>query len=923
MKCPKCHFDNPADTLYCGKCATPLPSSKEIPVTETLEIPKEELTTGSTFAERYQIIEELGKGGMGKVYKAHDTEIKEKVALKLINPEIASDKKTIERFQNELKFARKISHRNVCRMYDLNKEKGSYYITMEYVSGEDLKGMIRMMGQLGAGKSISIAKQVCEGLSEAHRLGVIHRDLKPQNIMIDKDGNARIMDFGIARSLKTKGITGAGVMIGTPEYMSPEQVEGKETDQRSDIYSLGVMLYEMVTGRVPFEGDTPFTIGVKQKSEIPKDPKELNAQIPDDLSSVILKCLEKNKEKRYQSAGDVRSELTRIEKGIPSTERIVPRRKPSTSKEITVTFGKRWIVIAILFVVIITIGIAFLYFRGEKQVSPPEMKRLVVLPFENLGSPEDEYFADGITDETTARLASISRLEVIARTSAIQYKKTGKSIQKIGEELGVNYILTGTVRWQKVKEGVSRVRVTPTLIRASDATQIWANSYEEMFVEMFQIQSDIAKQVAKALDIALLEPERQVLNAIPTNNSEAYDYYLRGNQYFYYGRIDKQNLISSIDMFEKAIKLDPNFVQPYLKLSVAHAAVYWEHFDHTEKRVAKAKHALDEAMQLAPDLPETYWALGVYYYHCKLDYENALSQFKIALKKQPNNSEILAYIGYVQRRQGNFNRAVENLKKAFEIDLRSSLTAHNIGTTYFSLRNYKEAEHYFNQAISLSPDFVFPYFRKAFLYLYWEGDTKKARAVLEEASRKLTSLDEYNIVYPWVLIEILDREYQEALNRLSLVQSEAFQDELRFVPKAQLYAQIYALMGDKQREQEYYNLDRTYLENKIKEKPDDSRLYSALGIAYAGLTLKEKAIQEARKAVELLPVSKEAIRGFCRAKDLAQVYVMVGEYEKAIDQIERLLSIPGEMSIPLLRIDPKWTPLKEHPRFQKLVEIAN
>ena len=321
ITCPKCHSENPDDTVFCGKCGTKFPSPEEVEVTETIEAPMEELTRGATLANRYEIIEELGKGGMGRVYRVEDTKLKQEVALKLIKPEIAKDKKTIERFRNELKLAREIAHRNVCRMYDLNEEKGAHYITMEYVRGEDLRGLIRRIGQLPIGKSLSVAKQICEGLAEAHRLGVVHRDLKSNNIMIDKEGNVRIMDFGIARSLEAKGITGAGVMIGTPEYMSPEQVEGKEVDQRSDIYSLGVILYEMVTGRVPFEGDTPFTIGVKHKSEIPKDPKELNTQIPEDLNRVILICLEKDKEERYQSAGELRSELENMRKAyLPQSE---------------------------------------------------------------------------------------------------------------------------------------------------------------------------------------------------------------------------------------------------------------------------------------------------------------------------------------------------------------------------------------------------------------------------------------------------------------------------------------------------------------------------------------------------------------------------------------------------------------------------
>ena len=377
IKCPKCHSDNTDTACFCSNCAVPL-HGKEVPVshTKTLETPKEELTTGSTFVGRYQIIEELGKGGMGRVYRALDKELNEEVALKLIRPEIASDKRAIERFNNELKLARKIIHKNVGRMYELMEDKGTRFITMEYVSGQDLKGLIRQTGKLAVDTAISITKQVCEGLAEAHRLGVVHRDLKPSNIMIDKEGNARIMDFGIARSLKAKGITGAGVMIGTPEYMSPEQVEGKEPDQRSDIYSLGIVLYEMVTGRIPFEGDTPLSIAMKHKTEAPQNPKELNAQIPEDLSRAIMKSMEKEKERRYQGVEELLSELRKIERGVPSTERIIPEKKPITTKEITLTFRlkKLFMPSLVFFALVITAVVVWRLFpRSDvsETTSPP------------------------------------------------------------------------------------------------------------------------------------------------------------------------------------------------------------------------------------------------------------------------------------------------------------------------------------------------------------------------------------------------------------------------------------------------------------------------------------------------------------------------------------------------------------------------
>lgn len=358
MKCPKCLSDNPPDSRYCRKCATPLPTDEDlsIPVTKTLQLPASELERGTTFAQRYEIIEELGKGGMGRVYKVFDKKIKEVVALKLIRPEISTDEDTIARFNNELRLARKISHRHVCRMYDLGEEGLSHFITMEYVPGEDLKRFIKRSGGLTVGKAVAIAGQVCEGLAEAHHLGVIHRDLKPQNIMIDSEGNTRILDFGIARFLEGEGMTTQGVMIGTPDYMSPEQAELEDVDQRSDIYALGVILFEMVTGRVPFEGKTPLSIAMKHKTQVPADPKDLNAQVPDSLSRVILRCLEKEKTRRYQSAEELLADLKNIEDGLPTTEKIVPKTKPETAKEITVTFNRKKLLIPAAVILVIVLA---------------------------------------------------------------------------------------------------------------------------------------------------------------------------------------------------------------------------------------------------------------------------------------------------------------------------------------------------------------------------------------------------------------------------------------------------------------------------------------------------------------------------------------------------------------------------------------
>jgi len=372
MKCPKCAFENPADIIFCGRCGSRLDSVITDPsATQTYIPPVSTLKVGSVLNQRYQIIDELGRGGMGRVYKAMDLEIDEKIAIKVLNPEIYGDKRIIERFRNELKIARKIRHKNVCQMFDLERGEGIYFITMEYVSGDDLKTTIQRLGRISEGKILIIAKQICKGLGEAHARGVVHRDLKPHNIMIDRAGDVRLMDFGIARTQVTEGLTETGAMIGTPEYMSPEQAMGEKIDKRSDIYSFGIILFELATGRTPFKGDTAVSVAMKHKTEIPPEPREFNEHISPKLNDLILKCLEKDREKRFQSVDEILSEIGDIEEGRPSTDKLVPY-KPSSVEILRKRLPVFSVLGILVLVILAVITVRLLLPRKERPAAVPE-----------------------------------------------------------------------------------------------------------------------------------------------------------------------------------------------------------------------------------------------------------------------------------------------------------------------------------------------------------------------------------------------------------------------------------------------------------------------------------------------------------------------------------------------------------------------
>jgi len=726
LKCPKCNSDNPETQQFCGKCGFKLGSVKDIAAlsTKSLITPRVEFTTGFIFAGRYQVVELLGEGGMGKVYKVIDKQLNEEVALKLIRPEIATDKKTIKRFSNELKLSRKISHRNVGRMYELMEDKGALFITMEYVPGQDLKGLIGQSGRLATGTAISIAKQICDGLAEAHRLGVIHRDLKSNNVMIDKGGNVRIMDFGIARSLTGKSITRAGAMIGTPEYMSPEQAEAEELDQRSDIYSLGVILYEMVTGHVPFEGENPLSVAMKHKTQIPTDPKKLNPQISVDFSRLIIKCLEKDKKDRYQDAEQVRSELANIEMGIPTAERVIPRKRTQTSKEITVTFNLRrfCILASVIVALVIAASIIFKYLPKQDTVSsPPEIPSIAVLAFEDFSPAKDqEHFCEGLKESIILALKQARNLRVPATTSIFKGKE--RDYRQIGQKLNVKTVLDGSV--QKVED---KVRIMAKLIDIADESIIWTEQFDREQQDIFTIQDTISMSIVNELKVNLLGGEKTKIVKRYTEDPEAWDLYSWGR--LYWNKRTEDGFNTAITFFEQAVKQDPSYALAHVGL--ADCYILLGHYAYLKPNEAfpKAKEYVQKALIIDNMLAEAYPSLAYISTIYEWDWERAESEFKQAIELNPNYATARHWYSVFLFAMDRCDESYMQIIRAQELDPRSIIINTNIGWPYYFSRRYDDAIEAFRNALLIE---------EGFWYAHWGlGLSYFSKEMYEEALAEL------------------------------------------------------------------------------------------------------------------------------------------------------------------------------------------
>ncbi len=716
MQCPICRFENQEGARICENCDTPLRPKKETEAeqAESIRVVIEELTPGSVFANRYQVIEEIGRGDMGRVYKVLDYKTNETIALKLINPEVASDSPLIERISNEFRRAGKIKHKNVCAMLEMAEVQGAHFVTMEYVAGENLKTMIQMIGNLSLSTIFSVGKQICEGLAEAHSMGIVHGDLKSQNIMIERGGKARIMDFGIPRMIKEKGSLSLNATIGTPAYMSPEQAGGEDIDHLSDLYSLGVILYEMATGRVPYEGDTPISIITKQKETVPRNPKKFNPNVSEALSDVILNCLEKDRSRRYQNAIEVREELEKIEKAPAAAEPAAAEKELRAAREVKARFNVRKILVPglISLAVLILAAVIWRILPGRGTVpAQPGKPSVAVLPFEDLSPARDqEYLGKGIPDMVGRALSNVKELRVPSWASTDFFEGKNLGSGEIGQELGVEHILGASVQVQG-----DQLQIAAKLTRVKDGSQVWADKYNRKMENIFAVQDDIAQKVLRALKIKPSAEEKEEMAKRPADNLKAYLLYLQGRMMR--GKGGRENLLKAIELFEASDQEDSGNALALAGIAEASLTLARGGFMPSKDCSTKALTCSVKALQLDETLVEAHCSMAGVRFFFEYNWLAAEMELQRAMELNSAYAPAHAAFALLLTSKGRFDQAIKESEQAGSLDPLSAEIQTNIGLMYLNARRYDQAIKKLKETTERFPEAEDAFFELGLAYL--------------------------------------------------------------------------------------------------------------------------------------------------------------------------------------------------------------
>jgi TolB-like protein/predicted Ser/Thr protein kinase/predicted Zn-dependent protease len=863
----------------------------------------------------YELLEVIGRGGQGVVYRARQKSLNRTVALKVIGLGHWATEAHLKRFRREAEAAASLDHSGIVPIYEVGERDGSCYFSMRLVEGGQLDEVVKRK-PMPIRRAVELMAKVACTVHYAHEHGILHRDIKPGNILLDGKGEPHLTDFGLARLVETEStVTRTMEVLGTPSYMAPEQALGNNArvSSATDVYGLGAVLYQLLTGHPPFAGGTTYeTIKLLLDTE-PRQPRLLNPKLDRDLSTICVKCLEKDPKRRYSSALALAEDLERWLKHEPI------RAKPSGF----FTHGRKWVrrnpttAVLIASLVALVAAVGAIVWKSE-LVRRPIPASIAVLPFENLSQDkENAFLADGVQDDVLTKLAKIADLKVISRTSVMQYRGQ-RNTRQIGEALRVSHVLEGSVR----KTG-GGLHMNAQLIDARTDTHVWAEDYDCNLDDVFAVQSEIARKVADYLHANLSVLEKKAINQKSTDDVLAYESYIRAKDAVesYADRDDqRRSLIEAIDLLNHATERDPGFALAYCYCARAHALIYFLGFDSTPARSALAEQAVNAALHLSPDLSEAHLAKADCYFRCHRDYERASAELARARPGLPNSASFFMLAGYIDRRRGRWDDSTRELEKAADLDPRNLNAVNFLGDQYRQLRRFDESKRWWLKQARQFP----PHARLFEAFAAWmdfsaTGHTTKFRAALQALPLEINPAAAITSVR--VLIALTEHDYSEARRVLAASPLSEFQDidYTFYYPRAWYEAQIARAQGDELKAREAWMAARQALEVKPQAHYDDPRTLAVLAQIDAGLGRKEQAISEGRRAVDLMPISKDAYDGSLVLMGLAQVYVWTAEKERAMEVLETLVRFPGYVAYGYLLRDPIWDPLRGDQRFEQIL----